>query len=253
AGDIFQVVLSRTFEAPFKAAPFDIYRAMRLVSPSPFMFYLDLGDAVIVGASPEKLVSLDDGVLESCPLAGTRPRGNGKADHDLEADLLSDEKEKAEHMMLVDLARNDLGALSRAGSVKVNELMQVQKFSHVMHISSTVEGQIADDKDAFDALRMTLPAGTLSGAPKIRAMEIIDELEISRRGVYGGTVCAIDHDGNLNSCIIIRTAVLRDGVAQVRAGAGIVYDSDPASEAMETRHKTRGVFEALRLAEGGLI
>lgn len=253
AGDVFQVVLSRTFEAPLQADPFDVYRAMRLVSPSPFMFYIDLDDAVIVGASPEKLVSLDEGVLQSCPLAGTRPRGQGVSDHDLEAELLNDEKERAEHMMLVDLARNDLGALSKAGSVRVNELMHVQKFSHVMHISSTVEGQISDDKDAFDALRLALPAGTLSGAPKIRAMEIIDALETSRRGVYGGTVCAIDHEGNLNSCIIIRTAVLKDGVARVRAGAGIVYDSDPMSEAMETRHKTRGVFEALRLAEGGLI
>ena len=252
AGDIFQVVLSRTFEVPFTAKPFDVYRALSLVSPSPFMFYLDMGDQVIIGASPEKLVSLEAGVLESCPLAGTRPRGKGRHDIELETDLFNDHKERAEHMMLVDLARNDLGAISKPGSVKVNELMRIKRFSHVMHISSTVAGLLEAGRDAFDALRYTFPAGTLSGAPKIRAMEIIDELETTRRNVYGGAVCAIDIDGNLNSCIIIRTSVFANGIASVRAGAGIVADSDPQCEADETRHKARSVIEAIALAEGGL-
>ncbi|MCH8081015.1 MAG: anthranilate synthase component I family protein [Proteobacteria bacterium] len=252
AGDVFQVVLSRTFEVPFTAEPFDVYRALSLISPSPFMFYLDLGDQVIIGASPEKLVSLEAGVLESCPLAGTRPRGEGGHDLALETELFNDHKERAEHMMLVDLARNDLGVISKPGSVKVNELMKIKRFSHVMHISSTVTGSLEQGRDAFDALRHTFPAGTLSGAPKIRAMEIIDELETARRNVYGGAVCAIDINGNLNSCIIIRTSVFADGIASVRAGAGIVADSDPQCEADETRHKARSVIEAIALAEGGL-
>lgn len=251
-GDIFQVVLSRAFEVPVKAAPFDVYRALRLVSPAPFTFYLDMGDQVIVGASPEKLLSLEAGLLEICPLAGTRPRGEGQEDIDLESDLMEDPKERAEHMMLVDLARNDLGAISVPGSVKVSELMKVQRFSHVMHISSRVEAVLEQGRDVFDALRYAFPAGTLSGAPKIRAMEIIDELETARRNVYGGAVCAFDNDGNLNSCIVIRTVVFANGIASVRAGAGIVADSDPQKEADETRHKARAVIEAISLAERGL-
>jgi anthranilate synthase component 1 len=253
AGDIFQVVLSRAFEVSIKATPFDVYRALRLISPAPFSFYLDMGDQVIVGASPEKLLSLEAGLLEICPLAGTRPRAVGQEDVDLETDLVEDPKERAEHMMLVDLARNDLGAISVPGSVKVSELMKVQRFSHVMHISSRVEAVMEQGCDVFDALRYAFPAGTLSGAPKIRAMEIIDELETARRKVYGGAVCAFDNGGNLNSCIVIRTVVFANGIASVRAGAGIVADSDPQKEADETRHKARAVIEAISLAERGLV
>ncbi len=251
-GDIFQVVLSRSFKAKITAHPFQVYRALKRLNPSPFMFYLDLDGDALVGSSPEKLVSLEGSGLESSPLAGTRPRGPNLDDQALESDLINDPKERAEHMMLVDLARNDLGAISAPGSVEVKKLMEVEKFARVMHISSTVQGSLAPGKDAFDALKYCLPAGTLSGAPKIRAMEIIDELEIGRRNFYGGAVCAIDHDGNLNSCITIRTMEFRDGVALVRAGAGVVAESDPRMEARETRHKAAAVLEAIALAEGGL-
>ncbi len=250
-GDVFQVVLSRSFRMKCSASPFEIYRALRLVSPAPYMFYIDAGDFVIAGASPEKQISLDGNKIEICPLAGTRLRGS-RPDSEVEADLLGDPKERAEHMMLVDLARNDLGIVSEAGSVRVEELMQVHKFSHVLHLSSSVTGTLVNGKDAFDILRSSFPAGTLSGAPKIRAMEIIDQLEPSRRGLYGGAVCSIDSDGNLNSCIAIRMAVMRDGIATVRAGAGIVADSDPAEEAAETRHKAKSVMEAIALAQGGI-
>jgi len=251
-GDIFQVVLSRAFKAKISTHPFQVYRALKLLNPSPFMFYLDLDGDAIVGSSPEKLVSLEAGVLESSPLAGTRPRGPNLDDKALENDLINDPKERAEHMMLVDLARNDLGAISTPGTVEVKKLMEVEKFARVMHISSTVQGRLTPDKDAFDALKYCLPAGTLSGAPKIRAMEIIDELETGRRNYYGGAVCALDHDGNLNSCITIRTMEFSGGVATVRAGAGVVAGSDPQMEAKETRHKARAVLEAIALAEGGL-
>lgn len=251
-GDIFQVVLSRAFKARISAHPFQVYRALKRLNPSPFMFYLDLGGDAIVGSSPEKLVSLEGGVLESSPLAGTRPRGPNLDDQALEDDLIKDPKERAEHMMLVDLARNDLGAISSPGTVEVKKLMEVEKFARVMHISSTVQGQLAPGKDAFDALKFCLPAGTLSGAPKIRAMEIIDELETGRRNYYGGAVCAIDHGGNLNSCIVIRTMEFSGGVATVRAGAGVVAGSDPLMEAGETRHKAAAVLEAIALAERGL-
>jgi anthranilate synthase component 1 len=250
-GDVFQVVISRCFQKPCTVNPFEVYRALRLVSPSPYMFYIDAGDFVIAGASPEKQVSLEDGVMEICPLAGTRPRGNAP-DSEVEADLLTDQKEKAEHMMLVDLARNDLGMVSEPGTVQVDELMKVHKFSHVMHLSSSISGKLKEDVDAFEVLSSSFPAGTLSGAPKIRAMKIIDSLEVSRRGLYGGSICAIDNLGNLNSCIAIRMTVIKNGVATIRAGAGIVADSDPFKETLETRHKARSVLAAIEMAEGGL-
>lgn len=251
-GDIFQVVPSRQFRRRYQAKPFDIYRALRICSPSPYMFYVDQGSYAVAGASPEKLISVRDGIVETCPLAGTRPRGEGDQDLRYEQDLLADEKETAEHMMLVDLARNDVGRVAVPGSVTVSQLKAVQRFSHVMHLSSTVQGRLRPDLDVLDALAVSFPAGTLSGAPKIRAMEIIDELEQSRRGLYGGGVCIVDSHGNLDSCIAIRMALLKDGLATVRTGAGIVYDSDPHREAEETRHKARSVLEAIALAEGGL-
>lgn len=253
AGDIFQVVLSRCFRKKYSGNPFDIYRALRITNPSPYMFYLEHDGTFIIGSSPEKLVSIENGIVESHPIAGTRPRGqNAVEDAQLAKDLLADEKEIAEHTMLVDLARNDIGAVCKPGSVKVKDFKMIRNFSRVMHIASVVEGTLSEDKDALDALQAAFPAGTLSGAPKIRAMEIIDELETSRRGLYGGAICHIDNQGNLDSCIAIRMAVLKDGVATVQAGAGIVYDSDPQTEAEETRHKVKAVLEAIQLAEGGL-
>ncbi|HXV73398.1 MAG TPA: chorismate-binding protein [Sphingomonadales bacterium] len=251
-GDAFQVVLARAFEVRTQALPFDIYRALRFVNPSPFMFFLDGGEAVVLGASPEKLIGLDNGALSIAPLAGTRPRRTGTSDRAAAEELLANPKERAEHMMLVDLARNDMGAIAVPGSVKVKELMKVQRFSHVLHISSAVEGTLEKGFDAVDALTSAFPAGTLTGAPKIRAMEIIDELESARRGFYGGAVCAFDAAGGLNSCIAIRAAVIEDGQATVRAGAGIVADSDPAHEAAETRHKAQAVLDAIALAERSL-
>ena len=248
-GDVFQVVLSRKFEVSVTISPYELYRALNVISPSPYMFYMELPRACVVGASPEKLISLEGGVVQSSPLAGTRPRGTGISDMEMENDLLADPKERAEHMMLVDLARNDVGKISKAGSVNVKELMKAHYFSHVMHLSSIVEGEIKNELNAFDALEAGLPAGTLSGAPKVRAMEIIDQLEQSRRGIYGGSICAIDTEGNLNSCIVIRTAVVANGKATIRAGAGIVYDSDPNAEALETRHKARSILEAIKYAE----
>jgi len=253
-GDIFQVVPSRRFQVPLSITPVELYRSMRLVTPSPFMFFFQQEDFAIAGASPEKLVSLHGKELELIPLAGTRPRGKTEED-DLaaEKDLLGDPKEIAEHMMLVDLGRNDLGVVSKPGSVYVKELAVVQRFSHVMHIASFVRGEINDDCDAFDALKAAFPAGTLSGAPKIRAMEIIDELEPYRRGPYGGAVCFFDHQGDLESCIGIRMAVIQNQVATIQAGMGVVYDSDPQKEADESRHKARGILEAIRAAEAGEV
>ena len=254
AGDIFQVVLSRSFKKPFHGNDFDIYRALRVLNPSPYQFYIRNNDYTVVGSSPEKLISLQNNIIESCPIAGTRARSHDfDRDHALEQELLHDEKEVAEHMMLVDLARNDVGIVSEIGSVSVTELKKIKRFSSVMHMSSTVCGKLAAGKDAFDVLKAAFPAGTLSGAPKIRAMEIVDELESSPRELYGGAVVAIDSQGQLDSCIIIRTAVVKDNVATVRAGAGIVFDSDPQSEADETRHKVTGVLNALALAAEGLI
>ncbi|WP_264769881.1 anthranilate synthase component I family protein [Coxiella burnetii] len=252
AGDIFQVVSSRTFKKPYQGKPFDIYRALKKVSPSPYHFYLQNDSLAIAGASPEKMVSVKNGIIDSVPLAGTRPRGNGKSDQTLAQELINDPKETAEHLMLVDLARNDIGIVSQAGSVEVAELMQPVNFSHVMHLASRVQGSLAKNYDAIDVLKATFPAGTLSGAPKIRAMEIIDELEHSRRGLYGGAIVALDRDDNLDTCIIIRTTIVENGIASIRAGAGIVHDSDPIAEANETRHKAKSVMAAIQLAEGGL-
>jgi anthranilate synthase component 1 len=252
AGDIFQVVLSRGFTMPCPASPFAVYRALRMVNPSPFMFYLQHNGYAVAGASPERLVRTQGRRVETMPIAGTRPRGEGAEDARLEAELLADPKERAEHMMLVDLARNDLGQVAEPGTVVVEELGAVQRLSKVMHLTSRVAATLRSDRDGLDALRVALPAGTLSGAPKIRAMEIIDELEHSRRGLYGGAVGYLDGSGHTDSCIAIRMAEIADGVARVRAGAGIVHDSDPAAEAAETRHKARGVIEAVRLAVEGL-
>lgn len=252
AGDAFQIVLSRSFKKKYTVSPLDIYRSLRVLSPTPYMFYLPIGDITIIGASPEKLISVHEGEVTINPIAGTRRRHASLNDQEIEQDLLNDPKEMAEHTMLVDLARNDLGAVCKPGTVHPSELMQIKHFSHVSHIASVVKGQLDKGKDAFDALRFAFPAGTLSGAPKIRAMEIIDELEASRRNLYGGAICRLDHKGNLDTCIAIRMAMLKDGIATVRAGAGIVYDSDPQSEANETRQKAQAMLDALALAEGGL-
>ncbi|MCH9770218.1 MAG: anthranilate synthase component I family protein [Gammaproteobacteria bacterium] len=252
-GDAFQIVPSRCFQREFKANSFDVYRAFKALNPSPYQFYIRQEDFTIVGSSPEKLVSLQNGIIETMPIAGTRPRSQDPhKDKALEQELVSDPKEIAEHMMLVDLGRNDVGAVSKAGTVEVVELAAIKRFSRVMHIVSRVQGQLRDGYDAFDVVKAVFPAGTLSGAPKIRAMEIIDGLETSRRGIYGGAICAIDHLGQLDSCIAIRTALIKNDMASVRAGGGVVLDSDPVSEAFETRHKVQAVLDALTLAEEGL-
>ncbi|MCB1106560.1 MAG: anthranilate synthase component I family protein [Chlamydiia bacterium] len=253
-GDTFQVVPSRRFEMKCTATPFEMYRSLRHTSPSPYMFYFSLPKYAILGASPEKLVSVRGRQLETIPLAGTRPRGKSeKEDQEYERDLLSDPKESAEHMMLVDLGRNDLGIVSKPGTVRVDKLKVVQRFSHVMHLASFVQGELKEELDAFDALQATFPAGTLTGAPKIRAMEIIDELEPRRRGPYGGAICFFDHQGNLESCIGIRMATVKDGKAVVQAGMGIVIDSDPDKELEESRQKALGVLSALQAAEEGRL
>ena len=253
-GDVFQVVLSRRFQKKFSGDDFDLYRALRVLNPSPYQFYIRDADYTVVGSSPEKLVSLQDHIIESTPIAGTRPRGQDfNKDQQIEQELLADEKEVAEHMMLIDLARNDVGSVSKVGSVKVVEEKQIKRFSSVMHMSSTVHGEIAEGLDAFDVMKHSFPAGTLSGAPKIRALEIIDEIEASPRGVYGGAIMAVDNQGQMDSCIVIRTIVLQHGLATVRAGAGIVFDSDPQTEADETRHKATAALKALQVAERGLI
>lgn len=250
AGDIFQAVLSRSFKRKIHSTPFEIYRALRLLSPAPYQFFFDADIFSLVGASPEKLVSLEKGVLKTVPIAGTRRLADSADENTrLSNELLSDEKELAEHVMLVDLARNDLGKVAQSGSVQVKAFKTVKQFSHVMHIISEVQAKLDDRYDAFDVIAAMLPAGTLSGAPKIRAMEIIDELEVSRRGAYGGAVCFIDAEGDLNSCITIRTAMIKDQVATVRAGGGIVYDSVPKNEAEETRQKAYAVLKAIAVAE----
>lgn len=251
-GDAFQIVLSRTFSCPFTGNPFDVYRALRMTNPSPFMFYLQTKEFAIAGASPERLVKLENGHLQSMPIAGTRPRIRGEEDKSV-LELLQDRKEDAEHMMLVDLGRNDLGVIAKVGSVKVKELKAAKYFPHVIHLVSQVEAEMEERFDCLDALKAVFPAGTLSGAPKIRAMEIIDALESSRRGIYGGAICTIDNSGNLDSCITIRTAFIKDSVASVRAGGGIVFDSDPQKEAEETRAKAKGVLQAIQLAMKGVL
>ncbi len=251
AGDIFQVVPSRSFFRKIDADPLDVFRVLRIINPSPFMFYLNNEDYIITGSSPERFASLRSGIVETMPIAGTIERGIGVQDLLNEKALLTDEKEIAEHMMLIDLARNDTGSISMPGSVEVHDMLSIQRLSHVMHITSRVTGRIDPKYDALDALRAFLPAGTLSGAPKIRAMEIIDSIEKSKRGIYGGTICYIDNLGQLDSCIAIRTAYIREGVAYVRAGAGVVYDSVPEKEAEETFNKARVVLEAIERAEEG--
>jgi anthranilate synthase component I len=249
AGDIFQVVLSRRRRVECPCDPFTVYRALRMVNPSPYMYFLKDGERAVAGASPEMLVRVEGRRVETRPIAGTRPRGaTAEEDERLGQELLADEKERAEHVMLVDLGRNDLGRVSRFRSVTVPEFMAVEHYSHVMHLVSSVTGELAEGKDALDALAATFPAGTLSGAPKIRAMEIIDELEPDRRGLYGGAVGYLDLRGNLDFCITIRTVVLEGGKAVVQAGAGIVADSDPESERREMEAKAAAMREALRLA-----
>ncbi len=255
AGDAFQVVPSQRFSVPFALPPFALYRALRRINPAPFLFFLDFGGFAVVGASPEILVRLRDGVVTIRPLAGTRPRGaTPEEDAALEADLLSDPKERAEHLMLVDLGRNDVGRVARIGTVRVTESFAVERFSQVMHISSTVEGQVRPGVDAIDALVAGFPAGTLTGAPKIRAMQIIEELEPVRRGIYAGCIGYFAPDGTMDTCIGLRTAVVKDGVMHVQAGGGVVADSTPAGEFEETRQKSRALFraaeEAVRFAAG---
>jgi anthranilate synthase component 1 len=253
AGDIFQVVPSQRLQVETKADPFDIYRVLRVVNPSPFLFYLPFDDYCLIGSSPEILVRVEDGEVTIRPLAGTRKRGRDESeDRALAAELLADPKERAEHIMLVDLGRNDVGRVAERSSVKLSELMTVERYSHVMHLSSTVTGRLAADRNAFDALRAGLPAGTVSGAPKVRAMQIIDEMENVRRGPYAGAVGYVDFMGNMDTCIALRTLVLQNGVASVQAGCGVVYDSDPAAEYEETLSKARGMLKAIEIAESQL-
>ena len=246
-GDIFQVVLSNRLEADFEGSLFDTYRLLRTINPSPYMFYFSGDDIEVAGASPETLVKCEDGILHTFPLAGTRPRGkNASEDRALEKELLADEKEKAEHNMLVDLGRNDIGRISEFGSVEVEEYMTVQRYSHVMHIGSTVKGRLRSDLKATDAVDSILPAGTLSGAPKIRACEIINELENNKRGIYGGAIGYIDFTGNLDTCIAIRIAFKKNGKVFVRSGAGIVADSVPQNEFRECINKAKAVMTAVK-------
>lgn len=249
-GDLFQVVLSNRLSAPFEGSLFDTYRMLRTINPSPYMFYFSGTDVELAGASPETLIRLEDGVLHTFPLAGTRPRGRtADEDQKAEKDLLSDEKELAEHNMLVDLGRNDLGKISRFGTVKVEKLHCIERFSHVMHIGSTVRGEIRSEYDALDAVEAVLPAGTLSGAPKIRACQRIAELENNKRGIYGGAVGYIDFTGNMDTCIAIRLAYKKNGKVFVRSGAGIVADSVPEKEYEECMNKARASLRALELAQ----
>lgn len=254
SGDIIQIVLSQRFSGELTADPLDIYRVLRTLNPSPYMFFLRLDDTVIAGASPEVMVRKEADRVELRPIAGTRPRGETPADDARLADeLLADPKECAEHVMLVDLGRNDLGRVCTTGSVRVSELMLIERYSHVMHIVSNVQGQLSPDRDAFDLVRATFPAGTLSGAPKVRAMQIIDELEPVRREIYGGAVGYFSFSGNMDLAIAIRTLVIKDGKVHLQAGAGIVADSDPATEWQETINKGMAVMRAVEIAEKGLV
>jgi anthranilate synthase component 1 len=252
-GDCMQVVLSQRLSIPFAAPPLDLYRALRGLNPSPYMYFLDLGDFHIVGSSPEILTRLEEGVVTVRPIAGTRRRGYTEAeDKALEAELLADPKELAEHLMLIDLGRNDTGRVARIGTVRVTDKMIVERYSHVMHIVSNVVGELADGMSAIDVLRATFPAGTVSGAPKIRAMEIIDELEPVKRGVYSGAVGYLSWNGNMDTAIAIRTAVIQDGRLHIQAGAGVVADSLPELEWKETMNKGRAIFRAVAMAEAGI-
>jgi anthranilate synthase component I len=250
AGDIFQVVISQRLEIDFDVPPFELYRTLRVVNPSPFMFYLRMPGATLVGSSPEIMVRVVDGRATVRPLAGTRPRGATEEEDDrLAAELLADPKECAEHIMLVDLGRNDVGRVAQFGTVEISDVMVIERYSHVMHITSNVTGQLRDDCDAFDALAACLPAGTVSGAPKVRAMEIIDEIEPRRRGPYAGAVGYIDFAGNMDTCIALRTVVVQPSKAYVQAGAGIVADSVPAMEYQETLNKARGLLKAIEITQ----
>jgi anthranilate synthase component 1 len=253
AGDIFQVVPSQRFRTKITAEPYEIYRALRLINPSPYMYFLRCGDATVVGASPEVMVRLEDGAIDLRPIAGTRRRGaTEEEDKSLAGELLADPKERAEHIMLVDLGRNDVGRVSDPGSVKVSELMVIERYSHVMHIVSNVRGKLSAGKDSYDVIRACFPAGTVSGAPKIRAMQIIDELEPTRRGPYAGAVGYFGFSGNMDTCITIRTLVIKDSVAYIQAGGGVVADSDPAAEYQETVNKAKAMLRAVAMAEKGL-
>jgi anthranilate synthase component 1 len=255
AGDVFQVVPSQRFSVPFALPPFALYRALRRINPAPFLFFLDFGGFAVVGSSPEILVRLRDGTVTIRPLAGTRRRGaTHEEDQALEAELLGDPKERAEHLMLLDLGRNDVGRVAAIGSVHVTESFAIERFSHVMHISSNVEGRLRPGLDALDALVAGFPAGTLSGAPKVRAMEIIEELEPTRRGIYAGCIGYFAANGTMDTCIALRTAVVKDGTMHVQAGGGVVADSDPEAEYEETKQKARALLraaeEAVRFAAG---
>ncbi len=252
-GDIMQVVLSQRLSIPFSAAGIDLYRALRTLNPSPYMYYLNLDDCHIVGSSPEILVRMEDDEITVRPIAGTRPRGKTpEEDKTLEQDLLSDPKELAEHLMLIDLGRNDVGRVSQFGTVKLTAKMVIERYSHVMHIVSNVTGQVESEMSCIDALRATFPAGTVSGAAKVRAMEIIDELEPIKRGIYAGAVGYLSWSGNMDTAIAIRTAVIKDNTLHIQAGAGIVYDSVPEMEWQETMNKARAIFRAVSMAEDGL-
>jgi len=254
AGDVIQVVLSQRFHAKLENDPFDIYRVLRTVNPSPYMFFLHMGAIRIVGSSPEVLVRVEEGQVEVRPIAGTRPRGKSDAEDQVLIDeLLADPKERAEHIMLVDLGRNDVGRVAKTGTVKVKELMVIEKYSHVMHIVSDVVGELAEGKDAYDVLRACFPAGTVSGAPKVRAMQIIEELEPVRRGPYAGAVGYIGFSGNMDTCITIRTMIIRDDDLYLQAGAGIVADSDPEREYVETLNKAKGMLKAIEIARRGIV
>jgi len=253
AGDVFQVVLSQRLKVPVRVPPFQVYRALRVVNPSPYMYYLRLGKATVLGSSPEMLVKVAGRQVEYRPIAGTRPRGRTEEeDRRLEQELKSSEKERAEHVMLVDLGRNDVGRVSDFSTVRPQALMFVERYSHVMHLVSQITGQLRSGADGYSALAACFPAGTLTGAPKVRAMEIIDELEPTRRGIYGGSVLYLDFSGNLNSCIVIRTVVVKDQLAYLQAGAGIVADSVPALEYEESMSKARALLKAFEMAEKGL-
>ncbi len=254
AGDIFQIVLSQRFKRKTSVGATTLYRALRTINPSPYMFHLKINDFDIIGASPELLVKVEDGIVEIRPIAGTRHRGGTEAeDQVLADDLINDEKECAEHLMLLDLGRNDVGRVSEYGSVTIPENMKIENYSHVMHIVSDVKGKLAKDKDPFDALMSGFPAGTVTGAPKIRAMEIIHELEQERRDIYSGAVGFFDFTGNVNTCIAIRTMIMKDGIVHFQSGAGIVHDSDPTKEFEETVNKAKAIMAAIDFAENGLV
>jgi anthranilate synthase component 1 len=250
AGDVIQVVLAQRFECPLRAHPFNIYRCLRAVNPSPYMFFLRMGSYTLLGASPEVMVRLEGREITLRPIAGTRPRGTEeKQDAQFEHELVTDPKEIAEHIMLVDLGRNDVGRVAKIGTVEVTQRLAVERYSHVMHLVSNVRGELSEGLDCFDAFRATFPAGTLTGAPKIRAMEIIEELEPARRAIYGGAVGYFDFSGNMDTCITIRTVLVSGNKAFIQAGAGIVADSEPEREYAECVNKARALVQAVRLAE----